>query len=102
MWAMTCRTIYTLTRPLKLIQQVAHSFLHVLTSNGYKPNACHLHLLISAIVSTPSDQVTRRFPMESDSGQYCRICFCGVDYSCHGVAPSLAVGWESFVVEWGL
>ena len=40
--------------------------------------------------------------MESDSGQYCRICFCGVDYSCHGVAPSLAVGWESFVVEWGL
>ena len=40
--------------------------------------------------------------MESDSGQYCRICFRRVDYSCHGMAPSLAVGWESFVVEWGL
>ena len=38
--------------------------------------------------------------MESDSGQYCRICFRGVDYSCHRMAPSLAVGWESFVVEW--
>ena len=37
---------------------------------------------------------------ESDSGQYCRICFRRVDYSCYGMAPFLAVGWESFVVEW--
>ena len=44
----------------------------------------------------------RMFTMKSDSGQYCEICFRGVDYSCHGMAPSLAVGWESFVVEWDL
>ena len=29
--------------------------------------------------------------MESDSGQYCWICFRGVDYSCHGMASSLTV-----------
>ena len=38
--------------------------------------------------------------MDSDSGQYFWICFRGVDYICHGVASSLAVGWESFVVGW--
>ena len=54
--------MHTNKRPVKLIQQVAHSLLHVLTSNSYKLNACHLHLAISAIVSTPSDQVKRRFP----------------------------------------
>ena len=38
--------------------------------------------------------------MESDSGQYCRICFRGVDHSCHGVDLSLAVWWETLVVGW--
>ena len=53
--------MHTNKRPAKLIQQIAHSFLHVLTSNSYKLNACHLHLPIAAIVSTPFEQVNRRF-----------------------------------------
>ena len=27
-------------------------------------------------------------------------CFRGVDFSCHGVALCLVVGWKTFVIEW--
>ena len=29
-----------------------------------------------------------------------RNCFCGVNFSCHGVASSLNVGWETLVTRW--
>ena len=36
--------------------------------------------------------------MESNSGQYCLICFCGVDYSCHGIAPLWQ--WDGKALSW--
>ena len=29
-----------------------------------------------------------------------RDCFCGADFSCHGVASCLVVGWETLVIGW--
>ena len=46
---------------------------NIYTSNSYKLNACHLHPPIAAIVSTPSDQVKRRFP-KAGFAVHCRCC----------------------------
>ena len=37
-------------------------YIYIYTSNSYKLNACHLHLLIPAIVSAPSIQVKTTLP----------------------------------------
>ena len=29
-----------------------------------------------------------------------RDCFCGMDFSCHGLASMLVVGWEILVIGW--